>query len=166
MGRGGGLNITVFFLKWGFIPDELSRGIAFEIVSTHSGPVNIESPVPTWATIFSSMFIHGGLVHFAGNMMFLWVFGDNIEGRLGHVKYLLFYLGTGVVATLSHLGRRSQLSGPAGGGQRGHCWDNGRLFAVISLQPDSSSGNLLLHYRDRATGPGFPRDLVFATGYK
>ena len=101
-GGGGGLDITVFFLKWGFIPDELSRGIPFEILPTLSGPVDITSALPTWATIFSSMFIHGGLVHFAGNMMFLWVFGDNIEGRLGHVKYLLFYVGTGAVATLSH----------------------------------------------------------------
>ncbi len=50
------------------------------------------------------MFIHGGLLHFAGNMMFLWVFGDNIEDRLGHVKYLLFYLLAGVAATLSQLG--------------------------------------------------------------
>ena len=64
---------------------------------------NIDSPLPTWTTIFSSMFIHGGLLHFAGNMMFLWVFGDNIEDRLGHVKYLLFYLLAGVAATLSQL---------------------------------------------------------------
>jgi membrane associated rhomboid family serine protease len=46
--------------------------------------------------------MHGGLMHFAGNMMFLWVFGDNIEDRMGHVKYLVFYLAAGVVATLSH----------------------------------------------------------------
>ena len=49
------------------------------------------------------MFIHGGLLHFAGNMMFLWVFGDNIEDRLGHVKYLFFYLLAGVAAALSQL---------------------------------------------------------------
>ena len=102
-GGGGGLDITAFFFKWGFIPDELSSGIAFEALNTPFGRLDIKSAVPTWATLFSAMFIHGGLVHFAGNMMFLWVFGDNIEARLGHVKYLLFYLGTGVVATLSHL---------------------------------------------------------------
>ena len=128
-GGGGGLDITVFFLKWGFIPDELSRGVSCTHLVLGGDPcprlpleflaspesnlkaveftnglvlVNIHSMIPTWATIFSSMFIHGGLVHFAGNMMFLWVFGDNIESRLGHVKYLLFYVGTGAVATLSH----------------------------------------------------------------
>lgn len=97
---GGGLDVTVFFFKWGFIPDELTTGRGIETVFRVRA---IESAVPTWATIFSSMFIHGGLFHFAGNMAFLWVFGDNIEGRLGHLKYLLFYLGTGVAATLSHL---------------------------------------------------------------
>ncbi len=49
-----------------------------------------------------SMFMHGGVLHIAGNMLFLWVFGDNVEDRLGHVKYLLFYLGAGIVATLAH----------------------------------------------------------------
>lgn len=62
---------------------------------------NIETPVHTVFTIFTSMFIHGGFMHLAGNMMFLWVFGDNIEDRLGHVKYLVFYLVAGVAATLS-----------------------------------------------------------------
>ena len=48
------------------------------------------------------MFIHGGLLHLAGNLMFLWVFGSNIEAWLGHVKYLVFYLLAGVGATLTH----------------------------------------------------------------
>ena len=136
---GGGLDISAFFSKWGFIPDELTQGQActhrmlepptfppsdlgdsctalteslrdivlpnLPLIPLTDGRalLNIDSPVPTWATIFSSMFIHGGLFHFAGNMMFLWVFGDNIEDRLGHLKYLGFYLLTGVVATLSHL---------------------------------------------------------------
>lgn len=100
---GGGLDVTVFFFKWGFIPEELTSGRSFEVLSTFFGSQDIKSAVPTWATIFSSMFIHGGLFHFAGNMAFLWVFGQNIEDRLGHLGYLLFYLGTGVAATLSHL---------------------------------------------------------------
>lgn len=98
-----GLDVTVFFLKWGFIPQELTSGQPFTRLATGFAALDIESPVPTVATIFSSMFIHGGLMHFAGNMMFLWVFGNNIEDRLGHVKYLLFYLLTGVIATLSQL---------------------------------------------------------------
>jgi len=53
-------------------------------------------------TIFVSMFLHGGLLHVGGNMLYLWIFGDNIEDRLGHFRYLVFYLACGFVATLSH----------------------------------------------------------------
>jgi len=136
LGGGGNLDISAFFFKFGFIPDELTRGVACthrllnnlglgldvsctevstrlrdatlpdsSLIPIQGGFIlqNIDSPLPTWTTIFSSMFIHGGLLHFAGNMMFLWVFGDNIEDRLGHVKYLLFYLLAGVAAALSQL---------------------------------------------------------------
>ncbi len=50
--------------------------------------------------LFSSMFLHGGVLHLAGNMLFLWIFGDNVEDALGHGRYLLFYLGSGVLAAL------------------------------------------------------------------
>ena len=94
IGGGDSEALSIFFFTWGFIPVELTRGAALTGV--------IETPTPTWTTIFSSLFMHGGLMHFAGNMMFLWVFGDNIEDRMGHAKYLVFYLAAGVVATLSH----------------------------------------------------------------
>ena len=90
-------DLGALFLRWGFIPQELTRGEPFTL------PSIIRTPAPTEATIFSSMFIHGGFLHFAGNMLFLWVFGDRIEDRLGHVKYLVFYLVAGVVAALSPL---------------------------------------------------------------
>ena len=51
-----------------------------------------------WVTLFTSMFMHGGFLHIAGNMLFLWVFGNNIEDRLGRVKFLLFYLLAGLIA--------------------------------------------------------------------
>jgi membrane associated rhomboid family serine protease len=54
-------------------------------------------------TIFTSMFMHAGLAHLGGNMIYLWVFGDNVEDRLGHFQYLVFYLVGGVVASLTHL---------------------------------------------------------------
>ena len=54
-------------------------------------------------TIFSSMFLHGGISHIMGNMWFLWVFGDNVEGVLGHLKYAIFYLMCGLAATISQL---------------------------------------------------------------
>ena len=100
---GSNLGIYVFFLKYGFIPAELSTGQAFESLSLGpGGGVSIATIIPTWATLLSCMFIHGGLMHFVGNMLFLWVFGDNIEDTFGHVKYLVFYLVSGVLATLAH----------------------------------------------------------------
>lgn len=53
--------------------------------------------------IFTSMFMHAGIAHIAGNMLYLWIFGDNVEDRLGSVKYLVFYLVGGIVASLTHL---------------------------------------------------------------
>jgi membrane associated rhomboid family serine protease len=56
--------------------------------------------VPPWTTIFTSMFLHGGWLHIGGNMLFLWIFGNNIEDVLGHVRYLLLYVLSGVAAAL------------------------------------------------------------------
>lgn len=56
--------------------------------------------VPPWATIFTSMFLHSGWLHIGGNMLFLWIFGNNIEDVLGHVRYLLLYLLSGVAAAM------------------------------------------------------------------
>ena len=53
-------------------------------------------------TMFVSMFLHGSLMHIGSNMLYLWIFGDNIEDRLGHVRYTIFYFASGVVATLAH----------------------------------------------------------------
>jgi membrane associated rhomboid family serine protease len=62
-----------------------------------------ETPGSVYLTLFTSMFMHGGIAHIAGNMLFLWIFGDNIEDRLGHVRYLIFYLLCGVLASLAHV---------------------------------------------------------------
>ena len=61
------------------------------------------TPVPVYLTLITSMFMHGGWAHLLGNMLFLWVFGDNIENRLGHSRYLIFYLVCGIIASLSHV---------------------------------------------------------------
>src|ERR1043166_5927252 len=60
-------------------------------------------PVSVYVTLFTSMFMHGGIAHIAGNMLFLWIFGDNIEDRMGHVRYIFFYLLCGVIASLAHV---------------------------------------------------------------
>jgi len=59
-------------------------------------------PIHPVATVFSSMFLHGGLFHLGGNMLYLWIFGNNIEDRLGHIRFLIFYLLSGVVAAYAH----------------------------------------------------------------
>jgi membrane associated rhomboid family serine protease len=61
------------------------------------------TPLPVFLTLFTSMFMHGGLAHLGGNMLYLWIFGDNIEDRLGHLNYLFFYLLCGMLAGLSHV---------------------------------------------------------------
>jgi len=60
-------------------------------------------PISPWLTLFTCIFLHGGWMHFLGNMWFLHIFGDNVEDRFGHFGYLLFYLGCGVAASAAHL---------------------------------------------------------------
>src|SRR5882672_9151166 len=61
------------------------------------------TPIPVYLTLLTSMFMHGGIAHIFGNMLFLFIFGDNIEDRLGHLRYLIFYLVCGVLAGLAHV---------------------------------------------------------------
>ena len=58
---------------------------------------------PTWLTVFTSMFMHGSLLHLGGNMLFLWIFGNNVEDSMGRVKFLLFYLLAGLAATAAQV---------------------------------------------------------------
>ena len=61
------------------------------------------TPISVYLTLLTSMFMHGGLAHLFGNMLFLWIFGDNVEDDLGHGRYLAFYLATGLLASLAHV---------------------------------------------------------------
>ncbi len=139
----GGLDLDLFFFKWGFIAQELTSGQPFEVLNTRFGQADIETPVHTVFTLFSSMFIHGGFMHLAGNMMFLWVFGDNIEDRLGHVKYLVFYLVAGVAATLSQwvidTGSQVPLVGASGA-------ISGVLGAYLVIYPHNRIKALIIFY--------------------
>jgi membrane associated rhomboid family serine protease len=83
-----------FIFEFGLIPHEVFRGL--------SGP-QPGGPVVAILPMFTSMFLHGGWFHLLGNMLFLWIFGDNIEDYLGHFKYLVFYLLCGVVASITHV---------------------------------------------------------------
>jgi membrane associated rhomboid family serine protease len=84
----GGDALERFFVSWGVIPQEIRA-----MQDIYSG-----IDLPIWVTVFSSMFMHGGWLHLGGNMLFLWVFGDNVEDAMGHVRFLIFYLLTGIGA--------------------------------------------------------------------
>lgn len=91
----GGLVETRYGLQgamagWTMVPAEVVSGRDFVI--------NGYTLHPTWLTIFTSMFLHGSVMHLLGNMLYLIIFGNNIEDALGHAKYLLFYLASGVAA--------------------------------------------------------------------
>jgi membrane associated rhomboid family serine protease len=70
-----------------------------------------KTPIPVYLTLLTSMFMHGGIAHIFGNMLYLWIFGDNIEDRVGHFRYLIFYLVCGVLAGLAHVFATSIFAG-------------------------------------------------------
>ncbi|MFW6288755.1 MAG: rhomboid family intramembrane serine protease [Spirochaetota bacterium] len=61
------------------------------------------TPISVYLTLLTSMFMHGGWAHLLGNMLYLWIFGDNIEDRIGHGRFVLFYLVCGIIAALAHV---------------------------------------------------------------
>ncbi|MCE2405689.1 MAG: rhomboid family intramembrane serine protease [Dehalococcoidia bacterium] len=91
--------LNVFLLTYGLVPFDLTRAGDLRPVFDSSGALrDINPPFSVWTSVFTSMFIHGSLLHLVGNMLFLWGFGGRLEEKLGHVKYLLFYLAAGVAA--------------------------------------------------------------------
>src|SRR6202142_1107911 len=67
----------------------------------HATALPEDAPLAPWATLLTSMFLHGGWLHLGGNMLFLWIFGNNIEDLLGRLRFVVLYLGSGVVAALA-----------------------------------------------------------------
>jgi membrane associated rhomboid family serine protease len=100
------LNVLVFLWELGLDPRaEIAMSYAFGLVpAVLFGGAELPpelAVVPPWTTIFTSMFLHGGFMHLVGNMLFLWIFGDNVEDTLGHVRFLVFYLLCGIAAALA-----------------------------------------------------------------
>jgi membrane associated rhomboid family serine protease len=92
-GRGG----EEFIFKFGAIPFEITH---FQQITPEP---NFNVAFPTFLTIFTSMFLHGGFMHIISNMLYLWIFGDNIEYLMGSFRFLIFYLLAGLVASFSHI---------------------------------------------------------------
>ncbi len=91
-------NAAKLFYEWGAVPACI---VGESYIS--AGPYSIPCPATPYITLLSSTFLHGGLMHLGGNMLFLWIFGDNIEAKFGRVKYFIIYLGWGVGAGLIHM---------------------------------------------------------------
>jgi len=90
------LNALVFFL-------ELTGGDAFIKQWAFVPSRFLANPGADFLTLFTSMFMHAGWLHLGGNMLYLWIFGDNVEDRFGHLMYLIFYLVCGLAATFAQL---------------------------------------------------------------
>ncbi|MEO5984615.1 MAG: rhomboid family intramembrane serine protease [Ferruginibacter sp.] len=88
---------NAFLMSFATVPEEILTGR--DVITNGLGV----TPIPVHMTLLTSMFMHGSLTHLGGNMLYLWVFGDNLENRMGHIKYIIFYLLTGLLASLAHV---------------------------------------------------------------
>jgi len=96
------INVLVYLYEASLKPPDL-----FNFITTYGAiPAEIERGVDLY-TLITSMFVHGGFAHIAGNMLFLWIFGDNIEQRFGSALFLVFYVGTGLAASGAHIATNS-----------------------------------------------------------
>jgi membrane associated rhomboid family serine protease len=95
--------------EWGTVACRVTEECALEFSRTFG-----DAPSP-WLTLVTATFIHAGLLHLVGNMLFLWIFGDNVEDAMGHLAYLLFYLIVGVIAALAQIASGPDSTVPAVG---------------------------------------------------
>ena len=86
-----GSNGSFLVASYGMVPYEL----------THFRDIHPKIGLPIQVTVFTSMFLHGGFIHVGGNMLYLWIFGNNIEDALGHTRFIVFYLVCGILASLT-----------------------------------------------------------------
>jgi membrane associated rhomboid family serine protease len=107
------VNVLVFLFEvLGDGPGSQAAIVSFAVVPSEllqvQGPIGaalptgLAAPVPEWVTLITYQFLHGGILHLVSNMLFLWVFGDNVEDAMGHLKFLIFYLLCGVAGGLVH----------------------------------------------------------------
>ena len=102
------MNVLVFLIQLTSASDPRDIMYSFGAVPHFLLTFSTNQPINPLGTVFTSMFMHGGLLHISTNMLFLWIFGNNIEDQLGHIKFIIFYLLCGVLAAYSHA-----LSGPS-----------------------------------------------------
>ncbi|HEY8489424.1 MAG TPA: rhomboid family intramembrane serine protease [Dehalococcoidia bacterium] len=119
-----------FFFTYGVVPSDLSAWLSSPSLTDLDPP----------RSVFTSMFVHGGWLHIISNMLFLWIFGDNVEDAMGHVRYLAFYLVTGVAAALAQTAVNPDAQIPSVGASGAIA---GVMGAYLVLYPFSSVAVLL-----------------------
>jgi membrane associated rhomboid family serine protease len=138
------LNVLVFVVELG-LGDALPRFVqAYGVVPyeiTTGRDIPPAGPSPIYLTLITSMFLHGGFLHIAGNMLFLWVFGDNVEDAFGHLGFLVFYFVCGILAGLSQVLVDTTSREPGIGASGAIA---GVLAAYILLFPRASVRTLLI----------------------
>jgi membrane associated rhomboid family serine protease len=108
-GAGASTEGAEFTYGYSAVPLEITTGVDLTepqpiTVDGQTIPVQQEpGPTPIWLTLFTSIFMHGSLLHLGGNMLFLWIFGDNVEHRIGHALYLVFYFVAGIIASFAQI---------------------------------------------------------------
>ncbi len=100
---------------------------------------------PTWFTVFSSMFLHGGFMHLIGNMLYLWIFGNNVEDSMGHRRFVVFYLACGVIAALGQSLLNPRKQDPHDRRQWRHLGRARRLPAALPACPSRGSNTFRLY---------------------
>jgi rhomboid family protein len=97
------INCLVFLYQLTLGPNEEIFVFTFAAIPARLFGSGLDSvPIPAWLTVFTSMFLHGNFLHIAGNMLYLWIFGNNIEDVMGHGRFVIFYIVVGAVAAFSH----------------------------------------------------------------
>lgn len=123
-----GTELMSFFSQYAVVPAQFFAGEYTDLF----GQTHVFTPFELARPIFTSMFLHGGWMHIIVNMLYLWIFGDNIEDRLGHVRFLFFYIACGVLATCSHMIMNSESTVPSLGASGAVA---GLLAAYVLLFP-------------------------------
>jgi len=98
-----GSDAGAFMFAYSVVPVALTHGIPQTSLPGVPAHLPFHTPNPVYLTLITAMFLHAGWLHIGGNMLFLYIFGDNVEDRMGHLRYLIFYLLTGVLASLAHV---------------------------------------------------------------
>ena len=96
------VNVMVFMLQVTSPVNPREIALAYGAVPNYLLKFDAVQPIHPLLTLFTSMFMHGGLFHLGGNMLYLWIFGNNIEDKLGHIKFVIFYILGGIAAAYSH----------------------------------------------------------------